>query len=358
LQFVTCLLGASAPFIGRADTGSAQPATAGAAQPAATTAASTATATTAGTASGSAAKDEEPEKEKFPIGASFSLGYRADGGNFASTESDDANFGSQSGTLGASVGYDITDDISVGLDVGVLKEFSESYNRPGGVSNRLKRDTVFQDVGVGVNWGNFYTIPVLDISLSAGLGGQLPTSKSSRAADLILGLSANLDAAWHKGNFNTGLSLSASHSFNEHPTLQYDCAHHLQHQCEVAGKDLGEPLGLNDLSAGLHVGYKFFGKLGVSLAYTISNSYGAVEFPNDQYTVSFAQTGAQEGTGSHSGTVGLSYQLFEKTSLSARMSTGHGIYSNDNKRITFPFWDFESDLHNHTSYSLSISQSL
>ena len=85
---------------------------------------------------------------------------------------------------------------------------------------------------------------------------------------------------------------------------------------------------------------------------------GAVEFKEDDRSSLNSQDGYQLGTGGQSFSFGASYKVIKKTRLSARVSTGGGLYTSNNKHYRFPLFDTASNLHNRTSYTLSLSRSL
>jgi hypothetical protein len=348
LQFVTCALGVSGPAAVLAQAPAPAPSPAA---PAATT-----------TGSGGIASEAE---DTYPVSATLGVGYRLNHANFVDTEAEAANFGTQRLSFTADAGYDFTDSISASVSFGVDKELSSTYDRPGlggglaggGGSTHVRRATELRDVGIGVSWSDFYTIPVADIGLSASLDGQLPASKASRSAGYLFGLSPGLTLAWSLGSFSSSLGLSYSRFFAEEATQKIDCDR-FPDQCRIGGNDLGVPLGLHDASGQLKIGYKFFGKLSTSVSYTLGNSWGAVEFADDEFTTDIAQSGLQAGTGYHSTSVSASYKLFDKTSIGVSMGTSRAFYKADGSGVTMPLFDVDSDLHHRTSYGVSISQGL
>lgn len=343
---MTCALGVAGPATVLAQTPDAAPAA-----PAASTAG----------ASGIASEAEE----SYPVSATFGVGYRLNHANFVETEGEAANFGTQRLSFTADAGYDITDSISASVSFGVDKELSNTFDRPGlggglasgGGSTHVRRATELRDVGLGVAWSNFYSIPVVDIGLSAGLDGQLPASKASRSAGYLFGLTPSLTLDWSIGDFSSSLGFSYSRFFAEEATQKVNCDR-FPEQCRISGNDLGVPLGLHDVSGELKLGYKFFGKLNTSVSYSLGNSWGAVEFEDDVFTADMAQTGLQAGTGYHSTRIAASYKLFDKTSIGMSMATSRAVYKADGSGVTMPFFDMDSDLHHRTSYTVSISQGL
>ena len=312
------------------------------------------------------AKDEE---ERFPVSGTFALAYRLNHANFVDTESDQVKFGYQAGVLSAGVSYDLTDKIGFSGGIAVDKELSESFNRPpagntGMPSTRMKYSTEVRDISVGAGYENFYTIPVADIVLSAELGGAIPFSRATRAAGVRFILSPGLLAKWSLGDFSTTVGLGYSYYLNRNPTAQVDCDA-FPHKCEVSGKVLASPNALHDWSASLKLAYQILEPLGVSASYAFVNGMGAVKFPeadedekNGIHVPPGAQTGNQVGLGAHMTRFKVSYAPIESTNIGLAMTTTRGLYREDNKAVTIPIFDFDSDLFHRTSYVLSVSHAL
>ncbi len=81
------------------------------------------------------------------------------------------------------------------------------------------------DLKLGFNARNFWTVPVLEIKTSAGLGIIAPTSKTSRANTLIMGLKPNLGLS-RSFEVLSGLNLSYgfafTKNFHEYTTRQFE----------------------------------------------------------------------------------------------------------------------------------------
>jgi hypothetical protein len=303
---------------------------------------------------GDTKEDDDEKKSSFPVSGSANVGYRFNHANFVESEGD---FGYQSMSLGASVSYKIWKGLSASTGMNVRKTLATSYLNPGTASRTTQTPWEVGDISLGLSYGNFYKIPVVDIGFSSSLGLSFPGSKASQAAGLIMAVSPGLSASWKLNGFSVGLSGGYSYFLNENPTVQIDCDAAPQN-CEVSGGDTANPNALHNLRGGVRLGYSFLKMFSFGVKYSMANGYRAVEFQKDEFTSELAQVGTQTGLGRQSFGTSFSYKPLAKTSISVSMSTGGGLYTNDNKAFRFPFFDTESQLHHRTSYGVSISQGL
>ena len=142
---------------------------------------------------------------------------------------------------------------------------------------------------------------------------------------------------------------------NENPTIQINCDN-APDNCIISGSDTAIPNALHNLSTRLALGYGFLDKFRVGVSYGISVGFGAVEFPNDEFTSPIAQVGSQTSLGRQSFGTSFSYSPLKGSSIALSMSTLGSLYTNDNKSYRFPLFDTESQLHHRTRYSVSLSQ--
>ena len=94
--------------------------------------------------------------------------------------------------------------------------------------------------------------------------------------------------------------------------------------------------------------------LGTSFRYAVTN--GEDEFTSevidaDGNPVAKTGMGRSDRLG---GSVSVSYDITDKLSLSFNVGSGGPPLTADNKRLRFPFFDWESAVGNSVSYSLSI----
>ena len=307
-----------------------------------------------------ATKSAEPnigqaKEQPWPLSGSVSLGYRFNQANFANTESSQTDLGSQSGSINVGLGYQLNDLLSLDVGAGVSKTLSKSYGGAGS-SQTANNATEMGDVSVGLGVGEFYKIPGVGIGLSGGVGASIPTSKGSQASGAVTSLGSSLSAGWSGGGFNLSLGASWDYSIWKNPTVQLECDS-ARNNCDISGVDTGDPLPLHSVSGSFSVGYKIIKDLSASASYGISNSWLTTTGKDDEFTSQYAQTGTQGGLGSHNFGLGLSYRLLEKTGISARMSTGSGLYNARGSDLTLPLYDFETRTGQRTSYSFGLNQS-
>jgi hypothetical protein len=279
------------------------------------------------------------------------------GFNYVNFVESNGDFGYQRMGAGASVSYKIWKGLSASTGMNVQKTLEPSYLNPGTASRTTQTPWEIADVSLGLSYGNFYKIPVVGIGFSGSLGLGFPASKTSQSAGLIMSISPGLSAGWKMAGFSVGLSGGYTYFVNENPTVRIDCDIAPQN-CEISGGDTANPNALHNIRGGLRLGYAFLKMFSVGVKYSISNGFRAVEFPEDEFTSELAQSGSQTGLGRHGFSTSLSVRPLPKTSVSFSMSSGGGIYTNDNDSIRLPFFDTESNLHHRTSYGISLSQSL
>ncbi len=230
----------------------------------------------------------------------------------------------------------------------------------GGVTSRTTKQTELRDVGFGVDY-SLYKIPVVDIAIGTGLDISVPTSKAARAAGLVMTIGPRVGLSWSWEGLSAGTGFGYTYIVNDNPTQQMDCSDpRFAQNCAVSGADLGNVNALHAIGWNASLGYKFFDTVKFGVRYSISNSYSAVEFPDDEFTaqVDGVQTGAQAGTGSHSFSYSLGYSTPWGQSIGLSMATGGPINTNDNKSVRNPLFDTESNLSHRTSYGISLTQAI
>ncbi len=306
---------------------------------------------------GAETKEAEEQGDKFPVSGSAALIYGVTNGTFASSAAaDDVNFGLQTLTLGLGVRYAPWDFLSFSVDTGAAKVLDESGFGRGSTSTTTLRRTELADTSVSAGWGG-YKVEAADLHLGAGVAAGLPTSRASRAIGLIASVGPNVSLTWSKWGVSVSAIGAYAYSILESPTVQIP--EEYRHLIDVSGADLGEALSAHTIQAIGSIGYKIIDGLSISAAYVWTNSYSAIEGPDDEYTSEYAQTGTQAGTGAHGTQFALSYTLKATgTTFAAGMMTMGGVYTNDNKSVRNPLYDTESDISHRTSYSFTLAQSL
>lgn len=303
------------------------------------------------------AEAEEDEGEKFPLGASLSLGY-----NFAHSEFVEGDQGWDSSgqfvSLDLGLSYSLTDEISFNAGIGALKPVDLGYLSGDSGSSLSNYETELTDLAIGASW-SAYTIPVADIKVGVKGGVRLPTGKSSIAQGLIVGLNAGLSLSRSFADLNVSISGGYTHNVWEDPTQQIDPR--FVDLVRISGADLGESLPLTGWSTGLSLSYNIIEALSISAAYRLTVRSSSITGPDDEYTSEYAQTGDQYSTGAHGVTAGVNYTLpFDTgTSIGAQMSTNLRLYNvNGSGDVNNPFFDTNSRQGIYTGYTVTISQAL
>lgn len=299
------------------------------------------------------AKSDEDAEPPFPVSGSVGLSYKFNHANFTPTESDQAAFGTQQGSLNVRAHYGFLERF--GLDVGLSasKELAKSYYGANSSQTNI-RSTDFSDSSISLS-ADLFTIPGADINVSTGLSGSIPTSKASQAAKIYTTISPSLSLGWEWERLSLGASFDAGYTFAKYRTIHIErdtAAVNADH----AGTDTGDPLGLWDLSESFDVGVKILDSLSFSAGYSVSHSLLATSGKDDAYTSDYADTGDQWSVPSHGTSFGLKWKVVDKTSVSLGMSTRQSLYNKRNTGKTVPIFDWETDTHERTKYSLGVSQ--
>ena len=93
-------------------------------------------------------------------------------------------------------------------------------------------------------------------------------------------------------------------------------------------------------------------QLGLGISYNYSMAWTYESYDLDEYS----GVGAQAGRGrrdSHGGTIFANYQALEQLTFGLGMSTGGATRTADDKRIRFPFFNFEGAESNMTTFFIS-----
>ncbi len=285
-----------------------------------------------------------------------------------------------SGGLG--VGYRLPDSTRIGARIGVNQELtlSDGDDDP--------QTLLLGDTGLSVArlLYNFEDGPQLFGSLSA----TIPTSKASRVATLVTSLNAGVSASQNVGP--VALTFGTRYRKNFH---RYTSSLREREGGTFVGEDgverpisTGyEPIGtgLIDPATGLtNVGgnqqidvetlanegsnntsmswsnslslfymVESLPGLGLSAGYSLGHSWAYEGYARDELSGVGAESGVARRD-RHGGSIGALYFLGRVT-LSMGMSTGGPTRSNDNKRIRFPFFNFDGPESNMTTFSLGVT---
>ncbi len=304
-------------------------------------------------------KDDEADGEKFPVSGTASLGYRIAAAQFVDAESDAVSYGSQIITFGAGIGYTPIEELALSATMAANKATVETFHRGGTPSTTTLRRTELTNLGLGAGWTG-YKIPVVDITVSAGLNASLPTSRAARAAQLVFSIGENVGLSWTK--WDLSVSAGFSHAFNLHEEATQQIEDDAVHSdlIKVAGQDLGSPHELHSIEASFGLGYKIIGGWSVAGGYFWTNGFLSTEGKDDEFTstVVDVQTGTQKGLGVHGTAFSTSYAFSTGTTLNLGMSTVSGVRTSDNSEITVPLFDTQSNINHRTNYTVGLSQAL
>jgi hypothetical protein len=340
----------------------------------------------------------KPEKERYPIVGAVSTGIGFNHSNFVSEEKSPeaaalglqpaSGFGWVTARFSTSLSYNykFSDEYSpiyVSSGLSFSRALSESFSRAGLGTVQPKQFNI-QDLSINLGWGlpGFKKISK-NMSVNLGLGLTAPFSRPSRSTGLVTALSTSL-AVSYRTPIKLALQVSGFFSYNvlENPTILVDCGL-MPEYCRVSGEDLGAPNQLMSWGGRFGMQYPLFGGLRIGVSYGMFGGMGAVLFPDstDAATSPFAQDGEQYGIPFHGSRISLAFgfnqtgsaaqqamnksvgskkkskkekSFLDRVNLSLSMSTNQRLYSFDNKRITVPIFDFETNTKSRTSYGFGM----
>jgi hypothetical protein len=294
-----------------------------------------------------------PEGETWPVSASVSVRYGFNHANFTPTESDAPDYGTQNASVSVSASYPFLEKYSVDVSLSASKELADSYYGANSSQTSI-RGTDFGDSSISVG-GEFYTIPVVDITIAGNVSGTIPTSKASQAADIYTTVGPGLSLSWKWARLSLSADVGASYTVAKYATvhIQRDSAND---NASKSGVDTGEPLNLWGIDESFRIGLKIIDGLNFSTSYSMSHGMSSTEGQDDEAAAEFAQTGQQWSIPSHGVSFGLSWKFLEKSTLGVGMSTRQSLYNKRGDQVTVPVFDFETNTRERTKYSVSLSQ--
>lgn len=164
-------------------------------------------------------KKVEPEEWRAPY-AGTSISYinavsaRSFNKNYEPTYNPEYAMG-----LGITAAWSFNKIFGVNAGISLIREITNAdYTTKRG-------ETWVEDLKLGVTARNFWTVPVLEIKTSAGLGIIAPTSKTSQANTLILGLKPNLSLSRSfeiLSGLNLNYGFAFTKNFHEYTTRQFE----------------------------------------------------------------------------------------------------------------------------------------
>lgn len=210
-------------------------------------------------------------------------------------------------------------------------------------------------------------------NLFGALSVQLPTSTASRVETLVMSAGARVSAAQPVGPVFLTLGSGFRKNFHRytHPTRDPRAGELVTRDglvveevvtgiartggSELAGATYfdGETNNTSMIwSNSLSAFWPATEKLGLGISYNLSHAWTYESIPLDE----FSGVGARGGRGrrdSHGGTLFANYQALEQLSLGLGMATGGPTRTADDKRIRFPFFNFEGPESNMTTFFVS-----
>jgi hypothetical protein len=233
------------------------------------------------------------------------------------------------------------------------------------------------------------TIIFSDIGLSAGrsiyrfeggpqifgsLGVQLPTSESSRIETLRTSVGVRLSASQPVGPLFLSLGSGFRKNFHEytHPTRNPNTGDPFTTRdglvvdeivtgiartggSELAGATYFEGESNNTSmvwSNSLSAFWPISEKVGLAISYNLSHSWTYESYDLDE----LSGVGAKAGRGrrdSHGGSISANYQPWDQLAFGLGMATGGPTRTADDRRIRFPFFNFEGAESNMTTFFIS-----
>jgi hypothetical protein len=243
---------------------------------------------------------------------------------------------------------------------------------------------ILSDVGLGVSRPlySFERGPALFGSLAM----QVPTSESSRVESLVTSLGARVSASQPVGpvflSFGTGFRKNF-HRYT-HPVRDPRAGDELVTRDGLVVEDVVTGIGRfggselagatyfdgesNNTSMvfsnSLSAFYPATEKLGLGISYNLSHSWTYESYALNDIDLDICEgvdacrsgVGASAGRGrrdSHGGTVFANYQALHQLAFGLGMATGGPTRTADDKRIRFPFFNFEGEESNMTTFFIS-----
>jgi hypothetical protein len=315
--------------------------------------------------------------ESFPVSGQVQLSYRTPHSTFVPSEGG-SGFGGGAMRLATSFFWspDSVPSLTLAAGFNFQRAVSESFDRAPGSPQIKPKITQFSDISLGLNWNFAQLGPV---TLTAGLSNSIGLSNVSRHTGQVFSTSPSITATVVTPfGLIASVSGSAGVNINRDPTVQVtDAASAIR---RVSGGDTGQSnqAGSTGWSAGLS--YQAFPGLFLSTSYFMDKSFSAVLGPDDEATSEYAQTGVQSGDPAHGAVFVVRYQMkqlgggaaaaFNKAAegkavdadpwtnhvaISAGMVTQNRLFDPDNKSLSNPFFDTESNTHGRTLYVVTLT---
>jgi hypothetical protein len=266
-------------------------------------------------------------------------------------------------SLSLSPSYMFSDGTRLSASASLSQELTQS----GGDDD--PQTIIFSDIGLsaGRSIYQFKGGP----QIFGGLSLQLPTSQASRVETLRTSLGARLSASQPVGKVFISVGTGFRKNFHEytHPTRDPNTGDAFTTRdglvieevvtgiartggSELAGATYFEGESNNTSmvwSNSISAFWPATETLGFGISYNLSHSWTYESYPLDE----LSGVGAREGRGrrdSHGGSIFANWQVLDQLAFSAGMATGGPTRTADDKRIRFPFFNFEGPESNMTTF--------
>jgi hypothetical protein len=300
---------------------------------------------------------DDDEGRRIPWSVGFKLESMVGQGTFVA---DEYARNEQVG-WGASVapGYRPVDDLLLSAFAKVTQEVTDSDG------DALRQQLQLLDVQLRSDY-TLGTIPVLEVRVATGLWLALPTSRVSQFETLMLGTTARLVMGRRLGeHFSLDYLGTFRKNFHEYesPVLDSGTASTTPPVFirEGGAEDLPGTLvavGTNNVSFSIYnllaLSWLPNKRWMLAIAYGMTNAFTYASFEKDALSSPYAQS----GRGQRDATVGvieLGYQLDKRFMFSAGVQTVSMPKTEDNQSFRFPFYDFESEAQNQTSFYIDVT---
>ncbi len=309
------------------------------------------------------AEGEEEEAKPWRVGALLSQDIGI--GAFVEDEfARNVNYGYAAKITGS---YKVMDKVSVVARI----DFDQRLVSDRGLEGTSNREFFFRETRLGVSGSSLYTIPLVDVAISANTSIRLPTDKNALANGRYLGWTAGLGFKRAFEDIGPGtLTLSYSSSFRYNiaePTGNIPGDLSTGRICRVLdGEDCSNAVANTDYSFGngLTVEYAFLEDFSVAVALSVTNSIkydlSSSNVDDFQYEVGRSQN-ARPGRRQSDllwGTIEVGYSLTDNFSLAlGALTVSNPFINNDGDQYSVrnPFWDTESTANNLTSIYFDVA---
>jgi hypothetical protein len=303
-------------------------------------------------------------------------------GGFSVAVGTQMSFGQSTFQLGGGYARDPMVDWSLSLSPSYMFSDGTRLSASASLSQELTQSSgdddpqtiIFSDIGLsaGRSLYRFKGGP----QIFGGLSVQLPTSESSRVETLRTSVGARLSASQPVGKVFISLGTGFRKNFHEytHPTRNPNTGNPYTTRdglvieevvtgiartggSELAGATYFEGESNNTSmvwSNSISAFWPATETLGLGISYNLSHSWTYESYPLDE----LSGVGASEGRGrrdSHGGSIFANWQVLDQLAFSAGMATGGPTRTADDKRIRFPFFNFEGPESNMTTFFLGVT---